>query len=109
MSDTGNILPKVGSNNLPLPIGRAKLAKPKEGEEEGKLSLADLQDTVQLEGIKDSKVNPPDVSKYVQMLKEMDDIRPDEVNRIQSILSEDGYDMDAINKVIDKLLDSDYV
>jgi hypothetical protein len=111
MNDSGNILPKVGTNTSNLPISRIKSTKTKEGDEESKpLSLADLQDTIQIDGPKEKdSTTKIDVSHYVQMLKEMDDVRPDEIGRIQSILSEDGYNMDAIDKVIDNLLDDKYV
>jgi hypothetical protein len=97
-----------------LQAAQSQKARKKESPDPSGIVHAPLEDKVEI-GVtaapvpdskdkNDVKLTSQQIERYTALLKEMPDIRQDEVDRVEAILAEDGYGSDAISVVVDRLI-----
>ena len=102
----------IQSKHLIQQVGRKIKEKSSEvSESTENESVVERKDIVELSGsekVQESaqpKVDPEKMAKYLEIVQNMPDVREDEVARIHRILSEDGYGQEAIEGMLDSLLE----
>jgi len=72
-------------------------------------------DLVEISGTMPAAVNSPNQAKpdvtaqemqrYTDLLKDMPDVRQEEIDRVQAVLADEGYGPEAISAIVDQLLE----